>query len=68
MKFATVLLPLLLPALATSKSISLGKQEALIVDADLEVPGQNPMVFCHDPSKDILAIQHVNLTPETPVP
>lgn len=68
MKRVTVLLPLLLPALAASKSLSVGKQEALIVDGSLDVPGANPLVFCQDPSDDILAIQHVNLAPNPPTP
>ncbi|MCJ1300029.1 Phosphatidylglycerol/phosphatidylinositol transfer protein [Hypocenomyce scalaris] len=66
MKFATTLLPLLLPALATSRSISVGKQDVLTNDSDLNVPGANPMIFCQDPTDDILTIQHVNLSPNPP--
>ena len=68
MKFATVLLPLLLAATATSTSISFGQQERLIVDGNLNVPGANPMTFCEDPATNILAIEHVNLSPNPPTP
>ncbi|KAI4135366.1 MAG: hypothetical protein LQ347_000732 [Umbilicaria vellea] len=68
MRLVTVLLPLLLPVLATSKSVSFGKQETLIVDGSLKVPGANPLKFCQDPSDNILAIQNVNLAPNPPTP
>lgn len=35
---------------------------------DLSVPGDNPLVFCHDPKKDILTIEKVDLYPNPPLP
>ena len=68
MKLSTALLSITFPTLALSKSLSFlsDSQAPLGSDTDLAVPGDNPLVYCQDPSDNILAIQHVNLDPNPP--
>ena len=66
----TTLLPLLAATLATS-SILPGfatKSQAIISSDDLSVPGKNPLIFCADPTSYVLTIDHVDLSPNPPVP
>merc|ERR1711977_813750 len=38
----------------------------LALDDPLNVPGENPLVFCEDPAKNILTIDKVDLDPNPP--
>jgi len=69
MKFTTALLPLLYITSAAGSSWLGGasnEQSPTLLDADLNVPGDNPLSFCSDPSKDILFIEKVDLDPNPP--
>merc|ERR1711881_314971 len=70
MRFAT-----LLAAFTFSTSISAAalwggsssnEQLRLALDDPLNVPGENPLVFCEDPAKNILTIDKVDLDPNPP--
>lgn len=66
-------LPLLCATLATSSvlpSFSSKSQAVVLSDpfTDLSVPGNNPLNFCADPTDYILEIDHVDLSPNPPVP
>ncbi len=66
MKLITAILPFFLSSLVASKSSSFWGGEQRVLD-DVSVPGDNPLNYCQlDTSKDILTIQHVNLTPNPP--
>jgi len=66
MKVPVVLLSILTAASAVSL---FGSQNAMVNDDDkVTVPGKNPLDFCADPEDYILTIDHVDLTPNPPVP
>ena len=64
MQLITVILPLLTSTLAAARF--LGGQTRLA--DDLSVPGKNPLHYCQSPKDHILAIDHVNLSPNPPTP
>lgn len=68
MKLSTALLTIAFSFIPICSSISfLGREQAVLdSDTDLSVPGDNPLVFCQDPSDYILAIEHVDLDPNPP--
>jgi len=68
MKFATTLLPFLLPALVASTSLTLFGDQSVLDDSDLAVPGKNPLVHCGETTGDILTIEQVDLSPNPPAP
>ena len=65
-------LTLLLTPLVASESLPLfgHRQQALgnVNDKSSQVPGESPLEYCQDNKEDILVIEHVNLTPNPPVP
>ncbi|KAK5011700.1 ML domain-containing protein [Cryomyces antarcticus] len=68
MKITTVLAPLLLTsAVAASRLVNIvaGTQQVALED-NLAVPGNSPLFFCSKADKDILTIEHVDLTPNPP--
>ncbi|KAF2091930.1 phosphatidylglycerol/phosphatidylinositol transfer protein precursor [Saccharata proteae CBS 121410] len=68
MKPATLLLAVASPLLVSARSSLFsgltGSQVA--ITEGLEVPGNNPLVFCEEPSNNILTIDQVDLTPNPP--
>lgn len=70
------LLPILLATVATANAGSFFQQNGngLVEfvypgrNVGPEVPGENPMHFCADPSGDLAVIESVNLLPNPPVP
>jgi len=42
--------------------------QAVIMDEDLKVPGDNPLYFCSDPKDNIVQIKKVDLSPNPPKP
>lgn len=68
MKLSTTLLTIAFSSLPICSSLSFGggDQAVLDSDTDLKVPGDNPLVYCQDPTKNILAIQRVDLDPNPP--
>jgi len=67
MKTSLVLTLLTATALSTA-SLFGGSQNALVDDPKLSVPGKNPLDFCSDPAEYILTIDHVDLSPDPPLP
>jgi hypothetical protein len=67
MKFSSTTVTLLLSTLVASRSLSLfGGQK--VFNADLEVPGENPLEFCNaDRAGEILELEFVDLTPNPPI-
>ena len=39
-----------------------------ILEEKFPVPGKNPLLFCTDPSNDILTVEDVELAPNPPLP
>ena len=68
MKLFTALLTIAFSSLPICSSLSFLRGEQAVLDSitDLNVPGNNPLVYCQDPSNYILAIDHVDLDPNPP--
>ncbi|KAL8702473.1 MAG: hypothetical protein Q9201_004345 [Fulgogasparrea decipioides] len=66
MKSLLALVSLALSTLVASKSFLFGGSQQPLGDGDLSVPGDNPLVFCSDPSDFILTIDNVDLDPNPP--
>ncbi|CAK4031836.1 Phosphatidylglycerol phosphatidylinositol transfer [Lecanosticta acicola] len=69
MKFLSVALPAILATSVTARVTSFFSSSDVSLRDDkeaLKVPGENPLVHCEDPEKDILAIKKVDLTPNPP--
>jgi len=72
MKFSTSFFVLLSSSLVAAKGLSfsyLGKDQKVLYDPSLSIPGDNPLQYCqasHD--DDLLEIEHVNLYPNPPIP
>jgi hypothetical protein len=66
----TTILPILAATLATSSILPgfASKSQAIISSSELSVPGKNPLNFCADPTNYVLTIDHVDLSPNPPVP
>jgi hypothetical protein len=66
----TAVLPLLCITAASARATWLGgnnqDQGLLTMDDPLKVPGENPLSFCSDASKDLLLIEKVDLSPNPP--
>ena len=52
--------------LFVSLSYTLQEQLPVVPHDSLEVPGDNPLVYCQDPDDYILDINHVDLAPNPP--
>ncbi len=65
MRLSTTLLPLALSSFATA-SIFGGQQKVL--DAELAVPGENPLEYCAKTDAYTLSIDKVDLIPNPPLP
>ncbi|KAL8709298.1 MAG: hypothetical protein Q9220_005891 [cf. Caloplaca sp. 1 TL-2023] len=57
---------LCLCTLVASKSFLFGASQHALVDDATHVPGDNPLIFCADPSDYILTIDNVDLDPNPP--
>ncbi|DAA74854.1 TPA_exp: Phosphatidylglycerol/phosphatidylinositol transfer protein [Trichophyton benhamiae CBS 112371] len=72
MRFSsTALIALLLSPLALAAPPSLFRDTSQIpldTDGDLKVPGDNPLMYCADPSENLLQIERVDLSPNPPLP
>ena len=70
MKLSTALLTVAFYSLPIYGSLSFVSRDQTVLDSntDLNVPGDNPLVYCEDPVDNILAIEHVNLDPNPPKP
>lgn len=66
MKLCLAVTSLFLSTLATSKSFLFAADQKAILDDNFPVPGENPLKFCSDPTKDILTIDNVDLDPKSP--
>ncbi len=57
----------LLSASATALSVSRRNDQSIVVNDELDVPGQSPLKFCEaDRANDIITIEEVVLTPNPP--
>ncbi|MCJ1392296.1 Phosphatidylglycerol/phosphatidylinositol transfer protein [Xylographa bjoerkii] len=63
MKLTTYFASLALSSLATA---SIFGGQTVLEDADLSVPGDNPLTFCKAPDDDKLVIEYVDLIPNPP--
>ena len=63
----TTIIPVCLSSLAAANYLSGGQTP---MAADVDVPGDNPMKYCPTETldDDILAIDHVDLSPNPPAP
>ncbi|KAI9720240.1 MAG: hypothetical protein M1812_003058 [Candelaria pacifica] len=68
MKLITVLSTLFLSSFATVSSLTFfgNTHDQDILEAHNKVPGDNPLTYCSAPNDYVLAIDHVNLTPNPP--
>ncbi|KAL8761343.1 MAG: hypothetical protein Q9184_002537 [Pyrenodesmia sp. 2 TL-2023] len=66
MKLCLAVALLFLSTLAASKSFLFAADQKAILDDSFPVPGENPLNFCSDPTKDILTIDNVDLDPKSP--
>jgi hypothetical protein len=65
----TTILPILAATLATSSILpGFASKSQAIISSELSVPGKNPLNFCADPANFVLTIDHVDLSPNPPVP
>ncbi len=68
MKFATTVVLFIFSSLAGSSSLPFFGNTQVVIGTDVEVPGENPLVYCQDSQAgDILAIENVDLEPNPPV-
>lgn len=67
MKLTASFLPLVFASLAASTSL-FSSGQTILVDDDLNVPGENPLKFCQNPDRYTLTISGVDLTPNPPLP
>ena len=44
------------------------KQEAMVDDDQVKVPGDNPLSTCHSPDNYLVKITHLDLDPNPPLP
>lgn len=68
MKFGVAFPSFVLPFLAISNALSFRGVGQTFLNDDFPVPGISPLKFCHNPSPYTLTIDHVDLTPNPPVP
>jgi hypothetical protein len=74
MKFSLALASFLLSTLVASEGFSLGPSfksngQKILEDKGEAIPGDNPLIHCKkEHSENILTLDHVNLTPNPPVP
>ncbi|KAF1813154.1 phosphatidylglycerol/phosphatidylinositol transfer protein precursor [Eremomyces bilateralis CBS 781.70] len=73
MRFTTPLVSLVLASAVAANQPFLGlglggSSSQVHLNEDIEVPGDNPLCFCDDPSRDILKIDQVDLFPNPPQP
>ncbi len=68
MKALTAVLTILYLSLATARSLSLFASDQHVLDDDLSVPGENPLMFCQKADDYTLTISMVDLTPNPPSP
>ncbi|KAL3428406.1 phosphatidylglycerol phosphatidylinositol transfer protein [Phlyctema vagabunda] len=70
MKFSSSFVALCMSSLVASSTLSFfgsdSQQQAL--GDDLSIPGDNPLTHCKAEPSDILTLDHVNLSPNPPVP
>jgi len=70
MKLATLLLSVFYFNLAAARATWFGTSnddQLRLADDSLNVPGENPLSFCEDPTGNILEIKNVDLDPNPPV-
>ena len=68
MKLVIFVLSLVLSFSAPSDTLLFRSGDQAILDKRYPVQGDNPLEFCHEPSNYILTLDHVDLTPNPPVP
>jgi hypothetical protein len=72
MKFSLALTSLFLSTLVASEGISFSFKsngQKVLEDKGEAIPGDNPLVHCKkEHSENILTLDHVNLSPNPPVP
>ena len=56
----------LLPAFLLSSLALASSSQVTLQDADLDVPGSNPLKYCEDPSDYLLELDSVDLDPNPP--
>lgn len=66
MKPTLFLLPVVLTATVSARSSWLNGNQVSVKEDSVEVPGENPLLFCSDPPTDILEIYSVDLSPNPP--
>lgn len=66
MKLLTLATSALLATHVSARSTFFSSSDAAPLDADLSVPGDNPLEHCSDPKDDILALKKVDLDPNPP--
>ncbi|KJX96157.1 phosphatidylinositol/phosphatidylglycerol transfer protein [Zymoseptoria brevis] len=66
MKLLTLATSALLATHVSSRSTFFGSSDAAPLDANLAIPGENPLEHCADPKDDILALKKVDLNPNPP--
>ncbi|OJJ76427.1 hypothetical protein ASPBRDRAFT_408894 [Aspergillus brasiliensis CBS 101740] len=65
---AATLLLCVAPFSATARSLDFFNSQTPIKAENQAVEGDNPLVYCNDPSNYILQIERVDLTPNPPLP
>ena len=69
MRVITLLVSALLTVAVPARSSIFGSSiEVAPYDESLNVPGENPLQHCQDPSDDILDLESVDLDPNPPQP
>jgi hypothetical protein len=66
MKLLTLATSALLATHVSARATFFSSADATPLDADLSVPGENPLEHCSDPKDDILALKKVDLDPSPP--
>lgn len=66
MKLTSLLLPVVLTITVSARSSWLNGNQVSVKENSVEVPGENPLLFCSNPPTDILEIDSVDLSPNPP--
>lgn len=66
MKLLSLATSALLATHVSARSTFFSISDAAPLDANLAIPGENPLEHCADPKDDILALKKVDLNPNPP--
>jgi hypothetical protein len=66
MKLTSLLLSVVLTITVSARSSWFNENQVSVKGDSVEVPGENPLLFCSNPLTDILVIDSVDLSPNPP--